>query len=202
MARNVQYGRWQKVGLNVAVWSVFAATLGMAYYLGRHRGAGADVTFGQPERFDALTVRLIANAHHHTEPGPPRALVSEVYDDEGRLRRTVWVTCEQQGSRARGPDYYLESLLKVDVDSEPFDLLGRRGVIFAWRGIPEHYWFEPDPEKLKSLPKEGLYACAVLPDGLTVTVQVRGDGAYGPSSRQLLRAVADRIEVAGRDSRS
>jgi hypothetical protein len=46
-----------------------------------------------------------------------------------------------------------------------------------------------------NLPDAGLYACAVLPDGLTVTVQLSGDGAYGPSNRALLRRVADGIKV-------
>jgi hypothetical protein len=200
MSTNWQYGRWRRVGLNVAVWLVFAGALALAYYLGRQRGAGVDVTFGEPEPFEALLVRKIQSAQHRVEPGPPPALVSEMYDHEGRLRRSVWVTCERQSGRARGPNYYLESLLKVDVEgeSERFDFLGARGVIFAWKGMPPHYWFEPslDEEKIKELPKQGLYACTVLPDGLTVTVQVRGDGAYGPSARQLLRKVADGLKVA------
>ena len=68
----------------------------------------------------------------------------------------------------------------------------------AWKGLPEHYFYQPgfNPERLKELPKPGLYACAVLPDGLTVTVQVRGQSAYGPSARQLLRRVADSLKVA------
>jgi hypothetical protein len=199
MSKNWQYGRWRRVGLNLAVWLVFAGSLALAYYLGRHRGAGANVTFGPPEPFAAIVVRRIEGAQHRTEPGPPPALVSEVYDHEGRPRRTVWVTCERQAGRARGPAYYLESLLKVDVEpeAERFDFLGGRGVLFAWKGVPEHYWFEGfDAEDRKNLPKQGLYACSVLPDGLTVTVQVRGDGAYGPSARQLLRAVADTLKVA------
>ena len=46
------------------------------------------------------------------------------------------------------------------------------------------------------LPEAGIYACAVMPDGLTVTLQVTGDGAYGPSNRALLRQVADSIRLA------
>lgn len=187
------------MGLNLAVWLVFAGALALAYSLGRHRGAGGAVGFGPPEPFESIVLRRIQGAQHRNEAGPPPALVSEVYDHEGRPRRTVWVTCERQAGRARGPSYYLESLLKVDVEAEAerFDFLGGKGVLFAWKGIPEHYWFEQfDPEKLKSLPKQGLYACTVLPDGLTVTVQVRGEGAYGPSARQLLRAVADNLRAA------
>jgi hypothetical protein len=112
------------------------------------------------------------------------------------------VTQEQQSGRRRGPQYYLEELVRLPDDEylapsiEPFRFLGQDDAVLA------SFKINTRAARLMGvdLPDSGLYAGAVLPDGFTVTVQVSGDGAFGPSSRGLLRRVADTIRVTDNPS--
>jgi hypothetical protein len=99
----------------------------------------------------------------------------------------------------QGPEAYLENTvalpeIELIPDVEPFPFLGEdNGVLVALmigdsRGGGRG--------RRARLPNAGLYAATVLPDGLSVTVQLYGEGAYGPSSRQLVRLVADNIKLA------
>ena len=97
----------------------------------------------------------------------------------------------------KGPTYYLETTFNLsDTRPEPFPFLGARGVVVAWRGVPHSFLVDLDEGVVDKLPDPGLYACAVLPDGLTVSIQVRGRGAYGPTNQQLMRLVADSMRVS------
>ena len=70
-------------------------------------------------------------------------------------------------------------------------------MLIAFRGIPHEFLgIDLGEEFMQRFPDPGLYACTVLKDGLTVTLQVRGQGAYGPSNQRLIRRVADAMTVA------
>ena len=197
MSKNSQYGRWRRAAMQAVLWLVFGGTLALAAYFGHRRTASQDA-LGEPMTFGALSLRLPAGWERQQRPGAnPLALAARERDEEGRDRRQLWVTQEAQADRQRGPALYLETTLSLpDTESkpEPFDFLGGRGVLFVWRGVPRE--LRVPPNLVERLPDPGLYACTVLRDGLTVTVQVRGEGAFGPSSRRLLRRVADSMKLA------
>ena len=199
MAKTWQYGRWRGVALQVVMWLIFGSSLGLAAYIDHRRsGTLSSVDLLEPRTFGRLSVRLPKDWSIEGEAGPPQALVAKDFDRQGRERPTLRITQEQQGTQRRGPEFYLQSIVKIPqviaVGSEPFQFLGQDDAIlmplrFSLRGrVPEGIEL--------GLPDPGLYACAVLPDGLTVTVQVVGEGQYGPSSRRLLRTVADSIKLA------
>ena len=199
MAKSWQYGRWRPVALQVVMWLIFASSLGLAAYIDHSRTASHDIVPGESRAFGRLTLRVPAGWDAREELTTPPSLVMENFDDQGRRRWTVAVTQEQQASaRRKGPQYYLEDLLDLPASAsdqvEHFSMLGRPdAALIAWRGMPEIMQYLENPQ---GIAEPGVYACVVLPDGLSVTVQVRGDGAYGPTARRLLRKMAENIRVA------
>ena len=199
MAKSWQYGRWRGVALQVVMWLIFGASLGLAAYIDHRRSGTLDVALLEPRTFGRISVRLPKGWDIEGEAGPPQALAATHDGRRRNERRTVRITQEQQTPRRWGPEYYLDVLINPQgvfpTEAEPFPFLGQDDAVlvplrFSLRGRV------PDGVDLPGVPKPGLYACAVLPDGLTVTVQVVGEGAYGPSSRKLLRTVADNVRLA------
>jgi hypothetical protein len=78
-------------------------------------------------------------------------------------------------------------------DVEPFTFLGQDDGVLAAFMIAER---GAGRRRRPRLPTAGLYACTVLPDGLSVTVQLSGEGTYGPTSREIVRLVADNMKLA------
>jgi hypothetical protein len=198
MAKNSQYGRWQRVILQAVLWLVFGGTLALAAYVSHRRTARYEAELGEPVTFGALSVRLPKGWEGEEQSARGlKALIAAEYDEEHRPMRHLWVTQEKQALIKRGPGFYLENLLNLpSTDAKPdlFNFLGSRGVLLVWRGVPQDS--DVDPDMVERRPPPGLYACTVLRDGLTVTLQLRGEGAVGPSGRRLLRTVADSIKLA------
>jgi hypothetical protein len=198
MAKNSQYGRWQRVIMQAVLWVVFGGTLALAAFVSRKRTTSLETPLAEPVTFGALSLRLPEGWEREEKATVHvKGLIAQEYDEERRPLRQLWVTQETQAVVKRGPSFYLENVLNLpdsDAKPEPFSFLGSRGVLIVWRGVPR----DPsvDPDMVERRPPLGLYACSVLPDGLTVTLQVRGEGAFGPSSRQLIRRVADSMKVA------
>jgi hypothetical protein len=213
MPKNSQYGRWRRTALQVVLWLIFGGTLALAGFVSHRRTSPLGVTLAEPITFGGLKVRLPqgweredpADPKPETQPGAqPKArpdagrqtLVVKERDEEGRQRRELWITQERQTGSKKGPTYYLETAYNLpDSRAEPFSFLGSSGKVITWRGVP-HSLFVDLEELADKFPDPGLYACAVLPDGLTVSVQVRGPGAYGPSNQRLIRLVADNLKLS------
>lgn len=212
--------------MQVVMWVIFGGTLALASFVSHRRTGPLGVTLAGPVTFGSLKVRLPAGwdredppetrpatkvaAEPDAEPDAqteaPRSpqgkanratLVVKERDEEGRQRRELWITQERQTAPRKGPTYYLETAFSLpDSRAEPFNFLGGRGTMITWRGLPQSFLVELDEELAEKLPDPGLYACAVLPDGLTVSIQVRGPGAYGPTNQQLIRLVADNVKLS------
>ena len=196
--------------MQVVVWLLFGATLGLAGFVSHRRTGPMGIRLAEPVGFGDLTVRLpkgwVRGQPEESKAGEQaggrlRAMVVKERDEEGRQggrqRRELWVTQERQPASEKDPAYYLETTFNLsDARQESFPFLGTPGVIVTWRGIPHSLLVELDEGIVEKLPDPGLYACAVLPNGLTVTVQVRGAGAYGPTSQQLVRLVADNLKLS------
>ena len=203
MAKTWQYGRLRVVALQVVMWSVLGASLGLAAYIDHRRSSQFNVTLGEPRAVGRLSLRLPKGWEIEGPAGTPLAIAAKEFDPQGRQRLKITVTQEQQSGRRRGPQYYLEELVNLPDDEdfapsiEPFGFLGQDDAALASFKINSKL-----ARKILNLPDAGLYACAVMPDGFTVTVQVSGDGAFGPSSRGLLRRVADTIKLADSPSAS
>jgi hypothetical protein len=197
MAKNWQYGRLRAVALQAVMWLVFGASLGLAAYIDHRKSGELAVQWGEPRQLGRLTVRLPTGWEVEQDPGPPQALVAKDFDRQGRHRRTLKITQEQQTGRPRGAEYYLENTVNLpDIDQIP------NVEPFAFPGEGDGALVTLIIENAKALrrlhpqiPDAGMYACVVMPDGLTLTVQLTGEGTYGPSSRRLIRLVADRIQV-------
>jgi hypothetical protein len=200
MAKSWQYGRWRPVALQVVMWLIFASSLGLAAYIDHRRTGTFDITPGEPVTFGRLVVRVPKGWESQEEAGSPHTLVMEDFDNPDRKRWTIQVTEEQQPpGRRRGAAHYLETVLalpsQLSVHTEPYRMLGdNEGALIVWRGLRDYIPLANDD--VEGFPASGVYACAVLPDGLTVTVRVTGPGAYGPSARIALRKAADNIRVA------
>jgi hypothetical protein len=183
------------------MWLIFASSLGLAAYIDYRRTGYLDIVPGEPVTFGRLNVRVPKGWESHEETGSPHTLIMTDYDDQGRRRWTIQVTEEQQPpGRRKGAAFYLESLLalpsSLPVHVEPYRMLGDSdGALIVWRGLRD-YIPNVNDDAAEGFPEPGVYACAVLPDGLTVTAQVMGPGAYGPSARRVLRRMADNIRMA------
>ena len=201
MAKNWQYGRLRVIALQGVTWLVFGASLGLAAYIDHRRSAHFGVTLGEQRTVGRVTVRLPKGWEVEGPGGTPLAISAKDFDPQGRERLTIKVTQEQQTGRKRGPQYYLEELVNLPDDEylgpaiEPFRFLGQDDAVVALFRLPVSTRALRKLSPEFNFPDPGLYACAVLPDGFTVTVQVSGDGAFGPSSRALLRRVADTIRL-------
>ena len=205
MAKNSQYGRLRAVALQVVMWLVLAASLGLAAFIDHRRSGSLDVALGEPVTEGRVVVRLPKGwdvDQKETRAGPPRTLALVDYDRQNRRRRTLRISQEQQTGRPRGPEYYIEATVNLPLGDEegaglpvePFRFLGQDDGVLVPLKINtkalRRYGRQLD------IPEAGLYACAVTPDGLTVMLQLTGDGAYGPSNRALLRQVADSMRLA------
>jgi hypothetical protein len=201
MPKNSQYGRWRRAAMQAVMWVVFGGTLALASYVSHRRTAALDVALDEPTIVGDVKVRFPKGWEREgraaAAKAQPLAVVLREEDEEGRPRRELWLTQERQTGKKRGPGFYLESQINVqDAQPERFDFLGTRGVLFRWQGAAHGDPEEGEADEPDQSPGPGLYACAVLPDGLTVTLQVRGAGAYGPTNRRLLRQVADTMRRA------
>lgn len=199
MARNWQYGRLRTVALQGVTWLVFGASLGLAAYIDHRRSGHFDVTLTEPRTVGRLTVRLPRGWDVEEPGGTPLSVVAKDFDRQGRVRTTLTITQEQQTGRKRGAQYYLEALVNLPDDEnlapamESISFLGQDDAVLASFRLNTRPLRRMNPAFI--VPEAGTYACVVLPDGFTVTVQVTGDGAFGPSSRALLERVADAIRV-------
>src|SRR5438067_9681483 len=120
MAKNWQYGRLRAVALQVVMCLILGASLGLAAYIDHRRSGSLDIALGEPRTVGRLIVRAPAGWEVEEEPGPPQTLVAKDYDRQGRHRRTIKVTQEQQTGRVRGAEYYLENVVNVSmVDEDP-----------------------------------------------------------------------------------
>ena len=186
--------------MQVVLWVVFGGTLALAGYVSHRRAGSLNSGLAEPVTVGRLKVRLPSGWERIDAPesGARQVLVVKEHDEEGRERRELWITQERQPQVKKGPTYYLETEFKLrNARPEPFDFLGSRGTLIAFRGIPHEFLgIDLGEEFMQRFPDPGLYACTVLKDGLTVTVQVRGQGAYGPSNQRLIRRVADAMTVA------
>ena len=200
MPKNAQYGRWRRVAMQVVLWVIFGGTLALAGYVSHRRAGSLNSDLAAPVTVGRLKVRLPSGWERIKPPDSDtrQALVVQEHDEEGRQRRELWITQERQAQVKKGPTYYLETEFKLrSARPEPFEFLGSRGTLITFRGIPQEFFgMELDDEIMQKFPDPGLYACTVLKDGLTVTVQVRGMGAYGPSNLRLIRRVADAMTLA------
>jgi hypothetical protein len=226
MPKNSQYGRWRRLAMQAVMWVVFGGTLALAGFVSHRKTASLEVELAEPTTFGRLKVRLPkgwdrdrkAEKEFRSGPKPaspslspsqpesesrPLPLIVQERDEEGRLRRELWITQERQAEVKRGPAFYLETVFLTnvptrafDMKTEPFNFLGSRGILIPWQGLPKGLLMEIDEELAERFPPGGLYACTVLRDGLTVTVQVRGDGAVGPTNRRLIRLVADNLRLS------
>jgi hypothetical protein len=200
MPKNSQYGRLRRLAMQAVMWGILGATLALAAYVSHRRTGPLEVTLAEPVSFGELTVRLPRGWERQQPPqSRPRALVVKERDEEGRQRRELWITQERQTAARKGPTYYLETVFLSRAPAsrpEPFSFLDTRGAVIAWRGIPRSFLEDLDEEALEKFPDPGLYACAVRPDGLTVSIQVRGAGAYGPTNQRLIRMVADNLKLS------
>src|SRR5215210_7612518 len=99
MAKNWQYGRLRAVALQVVMWLVFGASLGLAAFIDHRRSGALDVRLGEPITEGRLVVRLPREWEidvRATKAGPPRTLTLVDFDPQGRRRRTLRMTQEQQ----------------------------------------------------------------------------------------------------------
>ena len=208
MAKSWQYGRWRAVVLQAVMWVVFGSSLGLAAFIDHRRSGTLDVRLGQPVPAGRLIVRLplgwevLAQRQGEAEPATTQAalqvLTAVDFDRQGRERRRLTITQEQQSGRPMGAEYYLDQLMTsrhvLPLEPQPFSMLGQDdGVLIPFKVNLKRYLRRA---RVEDLPDPGLYACVVTPDGLAVTVQVTGDGAYGPSSHRLLRLVTDNMRLA------
>jgi hypothetical protein len=211
MPKNSQYGRWRRLAMQAVMWAVFGGTLALAGFVSHRKTASLEVELAEPTTFGGLKVRLPkgwdrdrkAEAKFHATAKAAMALVVQEHDEEGRPRRELWITQERQAEVKRGPAYYLETVFfqnipsrAFDTKSELFNFLGSRGILIPWQGVPRGLLMEMDEDLAERFPPAGLYAGTVVRDGLTVTVQVRGDGAIGPTNRSLIRLVADNLRLS------
>src|SRR5581483_3935210 len=102
MAKNWQYGRLRAVALQLVMWLILGASLGLAAYIDHRRSGSLDVTLGEPRTVGRLVVRPPAGWEVAEESAPQLTLVAMDYDRQGRHRRTIKVTQEQQNGRVRG----------------------------------------------------------------------------------------------------
>src|SRR5690349_21375307 len=102
MAKSWQHGRLRAVALQVVMVVILGTSLGLAAFLDRRHSAALNVKLDPPRTEGRLIVRLPKDWEvdaGQTSEGPPRMLVVVDYDRQGRVRRTLRITQEQQQGR-------------------------------------------------------------------------------------------------------
>jgi len=127
--------------------------------------------------------------------------VSNVTAEEPRQRgRTLEVIVVPRSPRRSNAPGLISALLRNQIEGEPIDFLGEEGVLVEARLLL------PSPDDgedgqtaariaLSAAQVSGLYAAVVLRDGTGVAVSLRGESAFGPSSRKLIKEVVGAMQL-------
>ena len=162
MAKNWQYGRLQAVALQVVMWLVFGGSLGLAAFIDHRRSGGLDVRLGEPRTVGRLVVRFPEgwelSADQTGGAGAAQVLTLIDYDRQGKKRRTLKITQEQQAGRPKGAAYYLDHLIspqhELPLEAQPFSMLGQAdGVLIPFKIDLRRYVGDMD---MPGLPDPGV----------------------------------------------
>lgn len=184
MARPWEYPRWRRVLMQVAMWVVFLAGLGLAHVVVRQRQL-MPIALEPPTRLGPLWVRLPQGWIQTSSEDPNGGVIqAEDPDQAVEVRIMVQHLADQKGG--------------LDVDqpgagTQPiyFKGLKQPGVM---AGLQQHL---RTPEGVV-VPKEIMLAMTDLPSGYEVEILVaQGGGNMGAGERKLLETVADGITWAG-----
>jgi hypothetical protein len=109
MARSWQYPRWRRFAMQVAMWVILAATVGLAALVNHERRRSMRVDLGAPIVSGAMSVRLPKTWQQSRVAGERdgRIIAQAVEPDDQNLGRTVTITRD----RVAAPVSPLEFLL-------------------------------------------------------------------------------------------
>ena len=186
----------------MALCLVLVAMTVAAWYVSHRRGGALRIALGPPREVGQLlvsvpagwAVRVYPTDHLVDMTDPVRwrgggGGAGEGDEDERpplpRRRLLLTQTLQRTAGRADPLQFLAAKFAVVGSPDEPFPFLGQPGVLVE---------VSRDEDGGADA---GLYACTVLPDGLTVVIRFHGPAAFGPSGREVLRQFADGIARKG-----
>jgi hypothetical protein len=181
VARTWQYSRWRRLTLQGVMCLILTASVGVAAYV-QHARRPPRVTMGPVIEHGRLKYALPDGWKWANEFAWPISVVAREPVKRGRTLRVAIIPSSQRVDA----ESMLAIALRVQLPAErleTIDFLGRQGVF-----VEANF---DDAEGQRS----GLYAAVVLEDGTGVIVSIRGDRAFGPSSRALLKDVTRSMQL-------
>jgi hypothetical protein len=182
MAKAWQYSRGRRLALQGVMCLVLGASVGVAAYV-QHLRRPPQVELGPVEEHGRLRYALPVGWKGVRELTIP-VTVTVVAREPRKRGRSIRVAIMPTTRRLDA-----DSLLSLALQSqlppdqlEPISFLGEEGVLLEAN--------TDDPSL------SGLYAAVVTDDGTGVILSIRGEGAFGPSSRKLLKQVASTMTLA------
>lgn len=185
MGRPWEYPRWKRVLMQVTMWVILGASLGLAQLISHQRANSPQADLGPPQLWGRLIVRL-PEGWDMQERELDQVLVIEGVEED-RARKFL---IEQRLSPQSGDDDTDDSTVSPSSEKIEFPGLGCTGTLSATKELHQM-------RQGSMIQTESLRAHAQLPDGLSVTVRVAQSGVrIGSADRQLIRQIVRNIKLA------
>ena len=198
--------------MQATMWVVLGATVGLAALVNHERRRSMRVELGSPTTHGWLVVRLPKTWQQSASTERDDRIVARAIEpDEQGLGRTITITRD----RITRPISPLEFLLTSDAQMLGLDLLlaqdpkggkdlvepitvgGQPGVLV--RGV-RAAGRNGGGNRAGSLPHKEIYGATVVPSGHAIVVKLEGDRPGELSDVEIVKQLADAIEINGQPS--
>jgi hypothetical protein len=203
MARSAQYTPLRRHVMQLVVWLMLGATIGLAALVGHmRRNWGASALSNRPLVIQDLSVRLPAGWRMHSDVHHDARVVAAVAEPGSEeTARIVSVYLETGGEDLSPLEYLVRDfdLQPPAPDGPESDSLvpGIETIAFGpWPGVMVSATV-PIPGHGEQTTGKVLLACAVLPSGRAVIVRLEGLGEPEPGDRELMQQIAQSVRMSG-----
>ncbi|HEV2295930.1 MAG TPA: hypothetical protein VGR35_18940 [Tepidisphaeraceae bacterium] len=207
MARSWQYPRWRRCAMQGTLWLLLGATVALAALVNHERRRSMRVELGPPTSHGWLTVRLPSTWQQSAAPDVgDRVIARAVEPDPQGLGRTVTVTRDRVARPISPLEFLLTSnsqILGLDLLHaqhargaedlvEPITVGGHPGVLM--RGV------RGSGRGPGGLPHKEIYGATITPSGHAIVVKLEGDRPAELSDIEIVKQLADAIEIGAQPS--
>ncbi len=197
MARLTDYSPRQRLMLQVAMWLVLGATVGLAAMVTRYRTASSDVDLTEPATIGRFRVRLPANWTIF-KPTDPRSVLAfkavEKKRSKGVAPREAWIFYQKLPKYIPADEFLSQQRVigfdDTDAEVRTITIAGYQGLRFDGPYLPRI-----GPLVLGS-PRTVTTLVVVLPEGSALAIKYLCDIKPTKQDEALIQQLVHRIEVA------
>lgn len=180
--------RFRRIALQVVMWLILCAAVGLAAAVSHHRREMLKVPLSPPVRAGELTFRLPEGWQMRQRAARDASLQAV---EPGGTQRTLTVTSEPLRRMVSPQEYLARNHEPLAGGGGPVEIAGQPGVLLG----RSHFYRLQTGELAAS---KQVVVCAVLPSRRAVVLELEGPGAVEPGDLELVRQIAATVEPSNR----